>query len=108
MAENPDEHVAMQFHGLIADLQRGDVEKFEADQRRQAEARSALRKQVPNQGLSASELLKGMDGNPEEDQRRLQEELTRLNKEAQTAAAAKSPQNEPLPQGHFPPPPTSG
>jgi hypothetical protein len=105
--KDPNDHIAQQFHGLISDLQRGDVERFEADQRKQAEARAALRRQVPNQGLSASELLKDMDGDPEEEKRKIQEELMRLNKEAQAAAAAKSPQNEPLPAEFFPPPPTS-
>lgn len=108
MPDEVDEHVSQMFHGLVSDLQRGDVERFEAEQKREREARAALRAQQPGVGLSGSELLKKIDGDPEEAQRRIDEELARVNREAQAAAAAKDKSNEALPQDHFPPPPTSG
>lgn len=108
MPEDPEEHVAMMFHGLVSDLQTNDVVKFEEEQKREREARAALRHQTPNQGLNAGELLKKLDGDPADEARRVESELARMNKEAQAAAAQKTKdQNEPLPSGHFPAPPTS-
>lgn len=108
MTDDPNEHVAQMFHGLVADLQRGDIEQFDASHKKEREARAALRKETPNQGLSAGELLKKMDGDPAEAEKRMLEELARISKEAQAAAAAhKEKKDAPLPDGHFPPPPTS-
>ncbi len=102
-----ENHVAESFPLLVADLQRGDVLRFEEEQKRQAEQRAALRQQVPNQGMTAAELLKKIDGDPEAAQRKIEDELARIGKEAQAAAAQKDKTNEPLPVGHFPAPPTS-
>jgi hypothetical protein len=106
--EDPEEHVAMMFHGLVTELQTNDVTRFEAEQKREREARAALRHSIPNQGMSAGELLKKIDGDPADDQKRIEAELARMTKEAQAAAAEKDKKNEPLPAGFFPPPPTSG
>jgi hypothetical protein len=104
-----DKHVADSFPLLISDLQRGDVLRFEEEQKRDREARAALRKQEPaNQGMTAGELLKKIDGDPLDGQRKIEVELDRIAKEAQAAAAQKDKSNESLPAGHFPPPPTSG
>jgi hypothetical protein len=108
MPDDIENHMAESFPLLIADLQRGDVVRFEAEQKKLAEQRAALRQQTPNQGMTAGELLKKIDGDPEAAQRKLEEELARIGKEAQAAAAQKDKSNEPLPAGHFPPPPTSG
>lgn len=108
MPDDPEEHVAMMFHGLVSDLQTNDVARFEAEQKKEREARAALRHQDPYQGMNASELLKKLDGDPADDQKRIETELARMSKEAQTAAAEKDKKNEPLPVGHFPQPPSSG
>jgi hypothetical protein len=108
MPDDIENHMAESFPLLIADLQRGDVVRFEAEQKKLAEQRAALRAQTPNQGLTAAELLKKIDGDPADAQRKVEEELARISKEAQAAAAQKDKSNEQLPAGHFPPPPTSG
>lgn len=108
MPDDIENHMAESFPLLIADLQRGDVIRFEQEQRKLGEQRAALRQQTPNQGLTAGELLKKIDGDPAEGQRKMEEDLARINKEAQAAAAQKDKSNETLPAGHFPPPPTSG
>ncbi len=109
MPDDIENHMAETFPLLVADLQRGDVLRFEAEQKKIAEQRAALRKQDPaNQGLTAAELLKKLDGDPADGQRKVEVELDRMAKEAQAAAAQKDKTNEPLPAGHFPPPPTSG
>lgn len=108
MADNDDinNHMAESFPLLISDLQRGDVLRFEEEQKKDRAARAALRQQS-NAGMSAGELLKKMDGDPSDHERKVNVELDRMTKEAQAAAASKDKQNEPLPIGHFPPPPTS-
>lgn len=108
MPEDNELPVAQMFHGLVSDLQRGDVERFEAEQKKEREQRAALRALEPGSGLSGSELLKSFDGDPDEAQRRVDEELARINREAQAAVAAKDKSAEALPTDHFPPPPTSG
>lgn len=105
MPDNVEDYVAMEFHGLVSDLQSNDVKRFEAEQKRQAEARAQLRRADPAQGLSAGELLKKMDGDPETSNRRVQEELDRLDREAKAAADKQRVSREPLPDGYFPPPP---
>lgn len=106
--DDVENHMAESFPLLISDLQRGDVQRFEQEQRKQGEQRAALRQQIPNQGLTAGELLKKIDGDPADGQRKMESDLDRIAKEAQAAVAHKDKQNEPLPTGHFPPPPTSG
>jgi len=108
MAANDDieNHMAESFPMLVGDLQRGDVLRFEEEQKKDRAARLALR-QEGNRGMTAGELLKKMDGDPTDHQRQVDVELDRMSKEAQAAAASKDKQNEPLPAGHFPPPPTS-
>jgi hypothetical protein len=108
MPDDIETHMAETFPLLVADLQRGDVVRFEAEQKKLAEQRAALRQQTPNQGMTAGELLKKIDGDPAEGQRKVEEDLARINKEAQAAATLKDKSNEQLPAGHFPPPPTSG
>lgn len=109
MADNPDEQVALLFHGLVSDLQFNDVAKFEEAQKKERVARDALRHEAPNHGMNAAELLKKLDGDPADEQKRIESELTRMGKEAQVAAAEKEKtKNEPLPIGFFPRPPTSG
>lgn len=108
MPDDINEHMADSFPLLVADLQRADVQRFEDEQKRDREARAALRAQEPNQGLTATELLKKLDGDPADAQRKAEDDLARINKEAQAAVAQKDKTNEPLPAGHFPPPPTSG
>lgn len=104
-----ENHMAESFPLLVSDLQRGDVLRFEEEQKKERAARAALRAQDPaNQGLTANELIKKIDGDPLDGQRKVELELDRMAKEAQAAAASKDKQNEPLPAGHFPPPPTSG
>lgn len=104
MPDDVDAHVAMVYHDLISDLQRNDVEQFDAAQRREREARAALRRQTPDQGLTAGELLRRMDGNPEEEQKRVEATFDKLNQEVKDAAKGK---DEPLPSTHFPSPPKS-
>jgi len=101
-----ENHMADSFPILVGDLQRGDVLRFEEEQKRDRAARLALRQE--NHGMTAGELLKKIDGDPTDHQRKVDVELDRMTKEAQAAAATKDKQNEPLPAGHFPPPPTSG
>jgi hypothetical protein len=108
MADDPDEYVAMMFHGLVSELQANDVSRFDAELKRDREARAALRQQDPKLGMNAGELLKKMDGDPADVQRKIQDDLAKTSKDALAAAVAKDPKNEPLPIGHFPPPPTSG
>lgn len=109
MPEDPNEFVAMEFHGLVTDLQQNDVRRFEEEQKRDREARAALRHQNPANGMSAGELLKAMDGDPELAKLKIHEELARQSKEAQAAVAEKEKKaNEPLPAGGFPPPPPVG
>lgn len=108
MPDNPDEHVAMEFHGLVSELQTNDVKRFEEERRRQAELRAQLRQADPSQGLNAGELLKRMDGDPATANRRVQEELDRVDREAKAAADKLKTAREPLPDGHFPPPPENG
>lgn len=103
-----EEHVAMMFHGLVSDLQRNDVARFEAERKKERDARAALRHEAPNCGMNASELLKKLDGDPAEEQRKIETELARMGKEAQAAADLKDKKNDHLPIGHFPPPPTDG
>lgn len=107
MPEDPDEHVAMEFHGLVSDLQRGDVERFEADLKHQARLRAELRRSDPDRGggLSAGELLKKMDGDPEAAGKKLQDELDRAASEAKVATDKQKEVRAALPDGHFPPPP---
>ena len=108
MADNPEDMVAEMFHGLIADLQRNDLACFEEDQKRERLARAALRHENGGKGMNAGELLKKLDGDPATEMRRIEEELARITKEAQAAAAThKDKKDEPLPDGHFPAPPTS-
>jgi hypothetical protein len=108
MTEDVNNHVAQIFPTLVSDLVRSDVDRFDAEQQKDREARAALRKQRQETGMTAGELLRNLDGDPDEAQRRLQEDLARTNKEAQAAVAEKDKKNEPLPSTHFPPPPTSG
>lgn len=106
MAEDPERQVAEIFPTLVADLQRGDVARFDEQQKAERVAREALRRE--NQpGLTASELMKKIDGDPADDIRRIQDELTKINKDA-AAAVSKVKKEEPLPSGFFPPPPRSG
>jgi hypothetical protein len=105
MPEDVNDHVAMEFHGLVLDLQRGDVERFEADQKKQAELRAALRRADSTNGLNAGELLKKMDGDPETANRRMQGDLDRIEREAKAAADKQKVTRAALPEGHFPPPP---
>lgn len=117
MPEDVDEHVAFEFHGLVSDLQRNDVERFEEEQKKQALQRAMMRIAsrpagphqggLPNQGLNASELLKALDGDPEAANRRVQEDLDRIDREAKVSADKLKTQREPLPEGNFPPPPGS-
>ena len=107
MPDDVDEHVAQMFHGLVSDLQRSDVEEFERRQVEDREKRAALRAQQEGRGMTAGELLKQLDGDPAAEMQKIQDELTKLTKDAQ-AAASKKASVEPLPDGHFPAPPTSG
>jgi len=105
--KDPNEHVAEMFHGLIADLQRNDVACFEEDSKQERIARAALRSES-GAGLNAGDLLKKLDGDPEEEKRRIEDDIARIAKEAQAAADAhKDKKDEPLPVGHYPPPPVS-
>lgn len=106
MPEDTEDHVATMFHGLISDLQRNDVARFEEDQKKQAELRAKLRQENPERGLSTGELLKKIDGDPEDANRKMQADLARIDQESKTAAAVKA-KVEPMPDGHFPPPPSS-
>lgn len=106
MVDDIDEHVAAEFHGLVSDLQRGDLAQFEEEQSRQAAARRALRAEAKVVGLSAGDLLKLMDGDPADVDRKVQGALDKVEREAKAAVAGKVKQ-DPLPGGHFPPPPDS-
>lgn len=108
MPENIEEHVAMEFHGLVSELQNNDVKRFEEEQRKQAQQRAMLRRADPSNGLSAGELLKKMDGDPEGANRRVQDDLDRIDREAKAAADKLRVTREQLPDGHFPPPPENG
>lgn len=108
MPENSEDYVAMEFHGLVSDLQRNDVQKFEEDRKKQAELRAAMRRADPSVGLNAGELLKKMDGDPETTARKVQGELDRMDTEVKAAVDKLKASREPLPEGHFPPPPESG
>lgn len=103
-----ENHMAESFPLLVSDLQRNDVAEFEKKQELERMRRKLLRLTQPNQGLTAGELIKKMEGDPADGQRKVEVELDRMQKEAQAAAAQKDKANEPLPAGHFPPPPTSG
>jgi hypothetical protein len=105
MPDNVEDHVAMEFHGLVSDLQHGDLERFEAEHKKQAELRAQLRRADPARGLNAGDLLKKLDGDPAIANRKVQEELDRLDREAKVAADKQKAVREPLPEGHFPPPP---
>lgn len=105
MPDDVDEHVATEFHNLVSDLQANDVKRAEEEHRRQAELRAALRRSNPSGGLNAGELLKKLDGDPEADVRRAQAALDRIEREAKTAVDKAKLRQEPLPDGHFPPPP---
>ncbi len=105
MPEDVDDHVAFEFHGLVSDLQRNDVARFEEEQKKQAELRAALRRGTPNQGMSAGELLKKLDGDPDAADRKVQSELDRIDREAKVSADKQKVAREPLPEGNFPPPP---
>ncbi len=107
MPEDAEDHVAAMFHGLVSDLQRGDVARFEEEQRKQGELRAALRRQVPGHGLSAGELLKKIDGDPEEAAKKVQADLDRIDRDAKAAAERARPRQDPTVGGHFPPPPDS-
>ncbi len=104
MPDNAEDHVAFEFHGLVSDLQRGDVERFEAEQKKQSEQRAALRR-VTVQGMNAGELLKKIDGDPGDAGRNIQNDLDRIDREAKEAVAASKNKQAPLPEGSFPPPP---
>lgn len=103
-----ENHMAESFPLLVSDLQRNDVAAFEEKQKLERMQRALLRQNQPNQGLTAGELLKKIDGDPADAARKVEVELDRMAKEAQDAAAKKDKSNEALPAGHFPPPPTSG
>jgi hypothetical protein len=105
MPDDVDEHVATEFHSLVSDLQANDVRRAEEEHRRQAELRAALRRSDPSSGLNAGELLKKLDGDSETDARRAQAELDKIEREAKSAADKAKARQEPLPDGHFPPPP---
>lgn len=107
MPDNLEDHVAMEFHGLVSDLQRNDVARFEDEQKKLAADRAALRRSTPNQGLSAGELLKKLDGDPEVANRKIQEDLDRIDRDARELATKQKAHSEPLPEGNFPPPPGS-
>lgn len=109
MSDDLENHMSEMFPGLVADLQRNDVARFDAELKKDAAARAALRAKDPNAGLTGSELLKKIDGDPAESQRAIEEEFDRIAKEARAAVAAKDKENQAaaLPVGHFPPPPTS-
>lgn len=105
MPEDPNDHVAMEFHGLVSDLQHNDVQRFEDDRKKQSELRAAMRRADPTIGLSAGELLKKLDGDLETTDRKVQGELDRIDAEAKAAADKLRVAREPLPEGHFPRPP---
>jgi hypothetical protein len=109
MNDDVEGHMAEMFPTLIGELQRNDVQQFDLEQKKQSELRAALRAQDSNQGLTASELLKKIEGDPAESQRAMEEEFDKIAKEAKAAVAAKDKEKlaAALPVGHFPPPPTS-
>jgi hypothetical protein len=108
MPEDVEEHVALMFHGLVHDLQHNDVARFEEDQKKQSEARALLRRQQPHQGLSAGELLKKLDGDPEDAHKKVMDDLDRIDREVKAAAdKSDSAKRGPLLEGSFPPPPVS-
>lgn len=98
----PD-YVAEVFGSLIADLQRGEVEAFEQRMAEDRKRRLELRALAGDNTLSAGELLKKIDGDPADAQRKLDEELERVRREAASTAARKAKTDE-LPQDHFPAP----
>jgi hypothetical protein len=104
--EDAEDHVAMMFHGLVTDLQQADVARFEEEHKQQVAARAALRATQPVMGMSAAELLRKLDGDPEDADRKVRDSLDRVDREAGAAAEVKDKQ-EPLPMGHFPPPPVA-
>lgn len=108
MPEDVEDHVAQMFHGLVADFQSADLKQAEAELLKEREKRAALRHSQPNHGMNAGELLRKLDGDPADEQRKIQDELTKIEKDSKAAAAAKDKSGEQLPQGFFPPPPTSG
>lgn len=103
--DDQEDYVAMEFHGLVSDLQTNDVKRFEAEQKKQAELRAALRRADPSSGLNAGELLKRMDGDPEAANKKIQDELDRIDVAAKAAADKQKASRGALPEGHFPPPP---
>ncbi len=107
MPEDVEEHVAMMFHGLVSDLQHNDVARCEEEHKRAAEQRAALRRQTPHQGMSAGELLKKLDGDPEEANRRMQADLDRIDRESKAAVDKIKSAQGPLLEGRFPPPPVT-
>lgn len=108
MTDDVDEHVAMAFHGLVSDLQQADVARFEAEQKRQAEQRAALRAVAPRSGLNVAELLKSMGGDPEEAARKTQAAIDKIERQAKEASDAATRDQPPsLSDGHFPPPPVA-
>lgn len=108
MPEDVEEHVAEMFHGLVSELQRNDVTQFEQERAKEAALRAELRRANPHQGLNAGELLKKLDGDPEVSDRKMQADLDRIDRDAKVSAEKVAGKRDPLPEGHFPPPPESG
>jgi len=104
MPEDVEDYVAKEFHGLVSDLQRNDVVRFEEERKKQAELRAALRR-TSGQGMSAGDLLRRLDGDPADADRKVQAELDRVDKDAKAAVDKSQSKAAPLPEGHFPPPP---
>lgn len=102
-----DEHVAFEFHGLVADLQRNDVVRFEQEHKAERRRRADLRASTPGAGLNAGELLKKLDGDPSEADRKVKEMLDRIDRDAKAAVEKTQRAREPMPEGSFPPPPES-
>lgn len=107
MSDDINDHVAAAFHGLVADLQRNDVVAFDDDLKRQAAARAELRARAAA-GMTAGELLRQLDGDPEENARKVVAALDKIDREAKAAAAATQDQRGAMTDGHFPPPPVTG
>jgi hypothetical protein len=82
-------------------MQRAEVENFEKRMASERAARLALRQ--PQDGLTAGQLLKKMDGDEQDAQKRLDDELEKVRQEAAAVAARKDKDVE-LPPDHFPPP----
>ena len=57
--------------------------------------------------MTAGELLKKLDGDPAEDQKKVDRELQRVEDDSKKAVADMNKRAEPLPTGYFPPPPKS-